>query len=186
MVHSPRAKWHWSPEWEPEADHPGEPTPQWQKGEDPLVGHLGDSCHEAFCRDSELVQCIRQTYFRTHVLTFHKGDTYKLMEVFKELAEMAGVLGTEVHPVHDQWVGRKELCLAYHVVRGSAKDLHFFRTVVPLKPPKIMGFQGIHSPKALKWQAGLSFCPWCRKEGQNKGTIVNHLCTRHYHLWLVC
>ena len=38
-----------------------------------------------FHKDSELVQCIRQTYFRTHALTFHKEDTYELMEVFKEL-----------------------------------------------------------------------------------------------------
>ena len=91
------------------------------------MGHLGDSCHEAFCKDSELVQQIRWTYFRTHALTFHKEDTYELTEVFKELAEMAGLLGTEVYPVHDQWVGRAELCSAYHVVRGSTKDLHFFQ-----------------------------------------------------------
>ena len=125
-------------------------------------------------------------YFRTHALTFHKEDTYELTEVLKELAEMAGLLGTEVYPVHDQWMGRKELCSAYHAVRGTAKDLHFFRTVVPLEFPKIMGLWGIHSPEALKQQVGLSFCPWCGKEGQNEGAVVNHLCTGHYHLGLVC
>ena len=83
-------------------------------------------------------------------MTFHKEDTYKLTEVFKELVEMAGLLGTEVYPVHDQWVGKKEHCPAYHAVRGSAKDHHFFRIVVPLESPKIMGLQGIHSPEALK------------------------------------
>ena len=111
MVPSPRAKWHQSPEQEAEADHPRQPTPQRQREEDPLVGHLGDSCCEAFCKDLELVQQIRQTYFRTHALTFHKEDTYKLMEVFKELVEMAGLLGTEVYPVHDQWVGMKRTSL---------------------------------------------------------------------------
>ena len=99
---------------------------------------------------------------------------------------MAGLLGTKVYPIHDQWVANKELCSAYHAVRGSAKDLHFFRTVAPLKSPKIMDLRGIYSPKALKGQACLSFCPWCRKEGQNEGTIVNYLLTRHYHLGLVC
>ena len=89
------------------------------------MGHLGDSHHEAFHKDLELVQCIKQTYFRTHVLTFYKEDTYKLMEIFKELVEMAGLLGTEVYPIHDQWVGKKELCSTYHTVRGSAKDLLF-------------------------------------------------------------
>ena len=52
--------------------------------------------------------------------------------------------------------------------------------------PKIIGLRGIHSPEALKHQTGLSFCPWCGKEGQNEGTVVNHLCTRHYHLGLIC
>ena len=49
-----------------------------------------------------------------------------------------------------------------------------------------MGLKGIQSPEALKCQAGLSFCPWCGKEGQNEATMVNHLCTRHYCLRLVC
>ena len=139
MVPSPRAKWCQSPEQEAEADHPGEPTPQRQREEDPLAGQLGDSHCEAFHKDSELLQWIRWTYFRTHALTFLKEDTYILTEVFKELAEMSGLLGTEVCPVHDQWVGRKVLHSAYHMVRGSTKDLHFFRTVVPLKSPKIIG-----------------------------------------------
>ena len=49
-----------------------------------------------------------------------------------------------------------------------------------------MGLKGIHSPNALKWQAGLSFCPCHRKEGQNEGMVVNHLCTMYYHLGLIC
>ena len=49
-----------------------------------------------------------------------------------------------------------------------------------------MGLKGIHSPEAFCQQAGLSFCPWYRKEGQNEGTIVNHLQTSHYCLGLVC
>ena len=27
---------------------------------------------------------------------------------------------------------------------------------------------------------------WCRKEGKNEGTVVNHLQTSHYHLGLIC
>ena len=74
----------------------------------------------------------------------------ELTDIFKELVDMAGLLGTKFYPIHNQWVGKKELCSVYNAVRGSAKDLHFFRTVVPLKSPKIMGLQGIHSPEALK------------------------------------
>ena len=85
MVPSPRAKQQQSLECRAESEHPGEPIPQRQREDDPLSGHFGDSCHEAFYKDLELVQCIRWTYFRTHALTFHKEDTYELTEVFKEL-----------------------------------------------------------------------------------------------------
>ena len=44
---------HQSLEWEAEADHPGGLAPQRWREEDPLAGHLGDSHHEAFCKDLE-------------------------------------------------------------------------------------------------------------------------------------
>ena len=122
-----------------------------------------------------MVQQIRQTYFHTHALTFHKEDTYKLKEVFKELANMAGLLGTEVYPVHDQWVGRKELHSAYHAyhaVSGSTKDLHFFRT--PWVPQDNGSLRHTFSWSS-KVTGGPAFFPWCGKEGQNKGTFVSHL-----------
>ena len=72
------------------------------------------------------------------------------------------------------------------MAKGSTKNCHYFWVVLPVELLKIMGPKGIHSPEALKHQPGLSFCPWCRKEGQNEGTMVNHLHTRHYHLGLVC
>ena len=57
---------------------------------------------------------------------------------------------------------------------------------LPLNCPKIMELKGIPSPKALHWQVGLSFCLWCRKDGKNEGTVVNHLQTSHYCLGLIC
>ena len=33
---------------------------------------------------------------------------------------------------------------------------------------------------------GLTFCPWCGKEGQNEGTVANHLWHTHYLLGLIC
>ena len=95
---------------------------------------------------------------------------------------MAGLLDTEIHWVQDQWQDKKELCAA----RGSAKYLHYFQVMSPTESPKIMGLKGIPSPEALKHQTGLSFCSWCGKEGQNEGTVVNHLCTGHYCLGLIC
>ena len=49
-----------------------------------------------------------------------------------------------------------------------------------------MGLQGIHHPNALHHHTRLSYCPWCRKEGQKEGTVINHLQTMHYQLGLVC
>ena len=45
-----------------------------------------------------------------------------------------------------------------------------------------MGVKGVHHPDALHCFAGLTFCPWCGKEGQNEGTMVNNLWTMHYKL----
>ena len=137
-VPSPRTKQHQSPEWEAEADHPVEPSPQRWRGKDALAGHLEDSHCEAFHKDLEWVQCIRWAYFRTHALTFYKEVTYELTEDFKQLTEMAGLLGTNVYPVQDLWMGKRDLYSAYYTVRGSAKDLYFLRIVAPLESPKIM------------------------------------------------
>ena len=77
-THSPRAKQQHSPGCEVEPDHPKEPPLQWQREEDPLADHLGDIHWEAFHKDSDLVQHVRQTYFRAHPPVFHKEVTYEL------------------------------------------------------------------------------------------------------------
>ena len=48
-----------------------------------------------------------------------------------------------------------------------------------------MGLVGIHNPDALCCFSSVTHCPWCGKEGHNKGTVVNHLWTVHYRLGLV-
>ena len=45
---------------------------------------------------------------------------------------------------------------------------------------------GIQDPDALQCFSGITHCPWCGKESQNEGTMVNHLQTVHYRLGLVC
>ena len=49
-----------------------------------------------------------------------------------------------------------------------------------------MGLMEIHDPDALCCFSGVTHCPWCGKEGQNEGTVVNHLQTVHHRLGLVC
>ena len=105
---------------------------------------------------------------------------------FQEMATSAGLMDSEVHEVQEVWTGQKDLQATHHMVKGSPKGIQFFQVVPPTESPMIMGLKGIHSPKALHQQAGLSFCPWCGKEGQNAGTVVNHLQTSHYCLGLIC
>ena len=82
-------------------------------------------------------------------LEFHREVTYDLTDIFKEM--VAGLMDSEIYLVQDQWWGKKELhALPITYARGSAKDLHYFQVVSPLKSPKIMGLKGIHSPEALK------------------------------------
>ena len=62
------------------------------------------------------------------------------------------------------------------------KGEDFLRAVPTTESPKVMGLMGIHDPNALWHYAGYTYCPWCEKEGQNEGTMVNHLRTTHYRL----
>ena len=102
------------------------------------------------------------------------------------MVDMASLLNTEIHLVQDPWPGKKELCAANHTAISSAKEICYFQVVPPKESPKIMGLKGIHFPEALRYHGSLSFCPWWGKEGQNEGTVVNHLHTNHYHLGLIC
>ena len=102
------------------------------------------------------------------------------------MATTMNLLGNEIHEVQESWASWKDLKAAHQYAKPSPKDIHFFRVVSPTETPKIMGLKWIHSPKALQQHSRLTFCPWCRKEGQNKGMVVNHLQTMHYHLGLIC
>ena len=150
------------------------------------MGCLKGAHQEVFSKDSNLVKWIRQTYFRAHHPEFDSKTTHNFTCIFKEMADMVSLLNTKVHQVWDPWPGKKELCAANHAAIGSAKEICYFWVVSSTESPKIMGLKGIHFSEALKHQGGLLFCPWCGKEGQNKGTMVNHLCTGHYCLGLIC
>ena len=58
---------------------------------------------------------------------------------------------------------------------GLTKGLKFLRVVSAKESPKVMGLKVIHDSEAPQHFAGFTYCPWCRKDGQNKGTIVQSL-----------
>ena len=102
------------------------------------------------------------------------------------MATSTYILGNKIHGVQKSFGSRKDLQATNQAARSSSKDIYFLRVVAPTESPKIRGLKGIHSLEALQWQSGLTFCPWCGKEDENEGTVVNHLWTKHYHLGLIC
>ena len=98
----------------------------------------------------------------------------------------AGLLGTSIYEIQSSWTGPDELKQANYALLSLPKGLKFVQAVPPLESPKVMGLMGIHDPDALCCFSSVTYCPWCRKEGQNKGTVVTHLQTIHYRLGLVC
>ena len=162
-----------------------EPTHQKQKEGKFLMG-LKENCQEAFCQDSNLVWVTRQRYFEAYHPTFNQEGSHNLSGLFWEMITSADLLNSKIYEIQEVWTGQKDLQYTHSGLRGLLKGLQFFHPVSPLELPKVMGLKGIHHPNALSHHAGLSYCPWCRKEGQNKETIVNNLQTSHYKLGLVC
>ena len=102
------------------------------------------------------------------------------------MVKSTGLLSSEIHEVRENWTGWQELQYANHALGTMPKGLKFFHPVFPSESPKVMALTGIHHRDALHHFNGVTHCLWCGKEGQNKGTIINHLRTVHYKLGLVC
>ena len=110
-----------------------------------------------------------------------------LSDVFKGTSkDCTGLLGEAIYEIQLSWTRPEELKQANYALWSLPKGLRFLRVVPTLESPKVMGLMGIHDPNALQCYAGYTYCPWCGKEGQSKGTVVNHLRTTHYRLGLVC
>ena len=128
----------------------------------------------------------RLHFFSKHSLDLNQDSNGDLSRIFKKLAVSAGLLGTDIHEIEASWTGPEELKQANYTLWSLPKGLKFLRAVPTLESPKVIGLVGIHDPDALWHFAGFTYCPWCGKEGQNEGTVVNHLRTTHYRLGLVC
>ena len=128
----------------------------------------------------------RACYFTTHPWDWAHGNMDDLSDIFRELAQGAGLLGESIHKIQLAWNGLEDLKHANYVLQSLPKGLKFLKVVSTKESPKIMGLKGIHDPDALWYFASYTYCPWCSKDGQNKRTIVNHLRTVHYKLGLIC
>ena len=147
---------------------------------------LKPSWVDAFCQDSGPIKEAREHYFATHPWDWAHGNTDDLSDIFRELAQGAGLLGEFIHEIQVSWNGPEELKHANYILRSLPKGLKFLRVVSAKESSKIMGLKGIHDSDALWHFASYTYCPWCSKDRQNEGTIINHLRTVHYKLGLIC
>ena len=163
----------------------GPPSSKWQDTL-PWKRVLQPSCTKAFSWNLDLVQEAREAFFSKHSYNFVDDGTHNLSEIFQQMATNADLLGTSIHKIQASWTGLEELKQANYALRALPKGLKFLCMVPPSECPKVMGLIGIHNPDALCHFSGITHCTWCEKEGQNEGTMVNHLQTVHYRLGLVC
>ena len=148
--------------------------------------HSKPSQAEAFSQDSNIVKEARLHFSSNHSCNWVTDGTNDLPNVFKELAESASLLGEAIYEIQLSWTRPEELKQANYALQSLPKGLRFLRAVPAMESPKVMGLMGIHDPNALWHYTGYTYCLWCGKEGQNEGTVVNHLRTTHYRLGLVC
>ena len=109
-----------------------------------------------------------------------------MTDILQYMIESTGLLSSKIHEIKETWTGQSKLQCTNYALRTLAKGLKFFHPVSPSEYPKVMGLTNIHHPDALHCFNGVTHFPWCGKEGQNEGTVVNHLQTAHYKLGLVC
>ena len=141
---------------------------------------------DTFSQDSNSIKEARAHYFITHSWDWDHGNTKDLSDIFKELAQEAGLLGEFIFEIQWSWKGPEHLQQANYIFQSQPKGLKFLRAVSTKESPKEMGLKGIHNPEALWHFSEYTYCLWCGKSGQNEGTIVNDLRTTHYKLGLIC
>ena len=122
-----------------------------------------------------MVREARREFFLKHSYNFTMDGTCKISGTFRQLAASADLIGTSIHEIQVSRTGPKELKQANYALLSLPKGLKFIHAVPSSESPKVMGLMGIHDPDALCHFSGITYCPWCRKEGQNEGTVVNHL-----------
>ena len=116
---------------------------------------------DAFSQDSDPMKEARAHYFATHSRDWTHSNTEDLSDIFKELAQEAGLLSESIFELQWLWEGPEHLKQANYVLQSQPKELKFLRVVSTKESPKVMGLKGIHEPEALWHFAGYTYCLWC-------------------------
>ena len=108
---------------------------------------LKPSCAEAFLWDSSIMKEARLCFFSNHSYNFVDDGTRDLSDVFKELAESAGLLEEAIYEIQLSWTRPEELKQANYTLQSLPKGLRFLRAVPTSESPKVMGLMGIHESR---------------------------------------
>ena len=120
-------------------------SPQLQAARGPPWNKVLKQSHsEAFRQDTDLVKEARKEYFSKHSYNFTTEGTSDLLQVFKQMAKSAKLLGTSIHEIQAVWMGPDELRQANYALRSLPKGLKFLHAVPFSESPKVMGLVGIH------------------------------------------
>ena len=128
---------------------------------------------------------MREEYFRRHCPNFNTENTHDLSDIFQHMIKATVLLGSAIYEIKEVWTGPDELQQANYTLRTLPKGLKYLRAISLLESPKVMDLMAVHDPDTLCHFNGMTHCSWCRKGGQNEGTVVNHLWTVHYRLGLM-
>ena len=82
---------------------------------------------DAFSRDSDLVKEARAHYFTTHSWDWIHGNTEDLSNIFKGLAQEAGLFGESYFKIQQLWKGPEHLRQANYVFQTQPKGLKFLK-----------------------------------------------------------
>ena len=129
---------------------------------------------------------MREDYFQKSHLHFDSETSCNLADIFGNMIKSTSLPSSEIREIKEIWTGWSELQYAIYALRTLPKGLKFFHPVFPSESSKVMGLTSIHHPNALHHFNGVALCLWYGKEGQNEGTVINHLQMTHYKLGLVC
>ena len=145
---------------------------------------LKESHWVAFSKDMEIIKAARWAYHPSHKGMFTQEGSYDLTLIFREMVQETNLLNVEIPEVQEAWTDRQELKATNCAAKASQREIQFSAQYHWVTQHH--GVEGVSLPWGPTLVRLSLILPWCGKEGQNKGTMVNHLWNVHYCLGLIC
>ena len=87
----------------------------------PFHKALSRSHQEAFSRDFRLVQKAREDYYQENCPHFNSENSCNLTDVFWNMIESTGLLGSEIYEIQEMWPGQCKLEYANYALKPCQK-----------------------------------------------------------------